>query len=365
MIDHATRRVHGGAKLGRRRFLSFAGAAIAAPAFVRSARGESGARAPEVTLKLHHFFSAVSHGHGKLLLPWAKKVEADSGGRIRIDIFPSMQLGGAPARLFDQVRSGVIDIASVVPGNSPGRFPGIEAFELPFVAARSSLANSKGLQAFAEAHLRDEFAEVHPLFFWAHDRGVIHARRSIARLEDLKGLKVRGTTRLAGEALDALGASAVAVPLLQVPHALAHKIIDACALPWELAPAARIPELLRFHSELAGSPTLTTTTFVLAMNKASYDSLPVDLGTVLDANSGQAAAAVAGAVWDAQAAVVEQAVRTRGNTIATIAADEARRWRAATEPVIGRWLEQMKDRGRDGGKLIESARELTAKFETA
>ena len=88
----------------RRRFLALAGGGVAAPALLR----EGYAQAPQVTLRMHHFLPAVSNGHAKFLAPWAQKVQQESGGRIKIDIFPSMQLGGAPPQLFDQARDGVV-----------------------------------------------------------------------------------------------------------------------------------------------------------------------------------------------------------------------------------------------------------------
>ena len=104
---------------------------LAAPAILRPGR----ARAAEVTLKLAHFLPPVAPAHAKLLKPWAEQVEAASDGRINIRIYPSMQLGGSPPQLFDQVRDGVADIAWTLPGYTPGRFPKLETFELPFVAA--------------------------------------------------------------------------------------------------------------------------------------------------------------------------------------------------------------------------------------
>jgi len=101
------------------------------------------------------------------------------------------------------------------------------------------------------------------------------------------------------------------------------------------------------------------------MNRTSYDSLPADLKRVLDDNSGNSAAETAGRMWDAQSALVEGAVRKRGNAIETISADEVRRWRTGTETAIERWLAQMKERGHDGGKLIDAAREAIARFEIA
>ena len=101
----------------RRAFIASTLALLATPAILRRARAD----ALQLTLKLHHSFSAVSAVHEKFLAPWARKVEADSGGRIRIDLFPSMQLGGAPAHLFDQARDGVADIVWAVPSATPGR----------------------------------------------------------------------------------------------------------------------------------------------------------------------------------------------------------------------------------------------------
>src|SRR5579871_6582544 len=108
-------------RVRRRTFLATCVASLAAPAVLRLARAD----APPVVLKLHHFMSSVSSAHDKFIVPWARKVQADSGGRIRVDIFPSMQLGGAPAHLFDQARDGEVDIVWTAPALMPGRFPKI------------------------------------------------------------------------------------------------------------------------------------------------------------------------------------------------------------------------------------------------
>jgi TRAP-type C4-dicarboxylate transport system substrate-binding protein len=126
-----------------------------------------------------------------------------------------------------------------------------------------------------------------------------------------------------------------------------------------------VHELLKFHTEIPGSPTLYTTTFVLAMNKPKYDALPADLREVLDRNSGQVAAVMAGRMWDAEGLSVSEMVKARGNTVSTLTQDEAARWRKATEPVIEGWLKSMKERGTDGGKLLDTARALLAKYEKA
>ncbi len=344
-------------QLVRRRFLASTAVAVAMPAVMRLAWAD----APQVTLKLHHFFSSVSSGHDKFLAPWARKIEAESGGRIRIDIFPSMQLGGAPAQLFDQVRDGAVDIAWVAPSLTPGRFAKIETFELPFVPSRRALVSSKAVEDFGVANLQDEFGEIHPLCFSCSDRGVIHANRPVRIVEDLKGLSLHVQTRMAGEAMRAVGALPVPMPIAQLPLAVTQHVVDGCVDPWHIVPALRLNDVLKTHTEFSEvSPS--STTLVLAMNKAVYERLPRDLKTIVDNNSGQAAAGMAGAMWDLQAAAVSDMVVQRGDTIVTLLPEAVVHWRKAVEPVIEAWTKDMKEHKLDGGKLLASAHALMAKY---
>jgi TRAP-type C4-dicarboxylate transport system substrate-binding protein len=349
----------GSMMIGRRRFLKIAGAAVAMPAVIRDAHAQT----PQVTLKLHHFLSPVANAHSRLLVPWARKVEKDSGNRIRIEIFPSMQLGGTPAQLYDQARNGIADIVWTLPGATPGRFPKIEVFELPFVANKRAVVNAQAVQAFYETQLRAEFEDVHPLSLWAHDHGVIHANKQVKTLEDMKGLKLRSPTRLAGEALKALGASGIQMPVTLVADALKQRAIDGCIVPWEVVPATKVHEAVKFHTDFSASPTFYTTTFILAMNKNKYGFLPADLKAAIDRNSGAAAALMAGKMWDEQATAVEDMVTKRGNTVTQIESAEAARWQKATQPVIDAWLKSSK--AINGEKLLADAKSLLAKYDKA
>jgi TRAP-type C4-dicarboxylate transport system substrate-binding protein len=151
------------------------------------------------------------------------------------------------------------------------------------------------------------------------------------------------------------------MPIPQLPESLAQRVLDGCVIPWEVVPAVKVHELLKFHTDIPGSPTLYTATFIIAMNKAKYQSLAPDLQQAIDKNSGLVAAAMAGQMWDDQAKVVEEMVRKRGNTVTSIAQDEKARWVKATEPVVDAWLKQAKERGLDSGKLLDTARSLVNK----
>ena len=346
-------------RVARRSFLaSIIGCAAAAPALLpRRVQAD----APQLTLKMHHSFSSVSGVHDRFLVPWARKVEADSGGHIRIDIYPSMQLGGAPAQLFDQARDGLADIVWTVPSHTPGRFPKIEAFELPFVPASRALVSSKAIEDYAAANLADEFREVRPLCFSCRDRAVVHATRTLQGFAELRGLKLHVPNRLADEAVRALGGQAVAMPISQVLLALSGRVINGCLDPWDAAPGLKLYDVLKAHTDFADA-ALSTTAFVLAMNRGAYDRLPRPLKSVIDANSGQPAAGMVGAMWDVEAAGAVALARERGDAVTVLPPKEVLRWRRATEPVIAAWVKQMKERRIDGDKLLADIRELLEKY---
>ena len=165
--------------------------------------------------------------------------------------------------------------------------------------------------------------------------------------------------------MKALGATSVGMPVPQVPESLAQKVIDGAVVPWEVVPAIKVHELVKFHTEITGSPAFYAASFFLAMNKAKYDGLPPDLKAVIDKNSGMAFAERAGRMWDTEAVRVRDIVAKRGNTITQLDAAEKARWVKATEPVYGAWIEQVKGKGLDGAKLIETTRTLVTKYDNA
>ncbi len=171
---------------------------------------------------------------------------------------------------------------------------------MPFLPSSRALVSSKALQDFAGLYLKDEFGEVHPLCFSCADRSVIHAYAPVRSIEDMKNLKLHVQTRLAGEAVRMLGAQPVPMPGEELPAALTGGVVDGCVDPWHMVPTFRLNDVLKNHTEFSDL-SLSSRTYVLAMNKAAYERLPGDLQAVLDRNSGQLAAGMAGTMWDLQA----------------------------------------------------------------
>ena len=133
-----------------------------------------------MTLKFHTFMAPLSNVWLLMHKPWMEKVEKESGGRIKFEAYPAMQLGGTPVQLYDQARDGVVDVIWTLPGNTAGRFPRIEVFELPFMM-REPQGTSKALWDYLQQHDTAEFKEVHPIAFQDHGPGVFHIATSRSR----------------------------------------------------------------------------------------------------------------------------------------------------------------------------------------
>jgi TRAP-type C4-dicarboxylate transport system substrate-binding protein len=184
-------------------------------------------------------------------------------------------------------------------------------------------------------------------------------------MDDLRGKKLRAPTRVITGMLEQLGATAVGLPVPAITEALSKGVIDGCVIPWEVTPALKVSELVGNHTEFGGDHALYTTAFVLAMNKAKYDSLPDDLKKAIDENSGPEFSAFAGktqAEWDGPGR--EIAVE-RNNNIIELDAAEVAKWKEASQPVIDNWVAEMDGKGIDGQALLDEARALIDKYTAA
>lgn len=320
------------------------------------------ALAQTVTLRLHQMLPQQATIPAKALIPWAQKVEAESGGKIKVQLFHAMQLGGAPPQLFDQARDGVVDLTWTVLGYTPGRFNKTEVFELPFMSG-SAEQSSRALQEYVEKFAADEFKDVKLIAVHTHGPGLFHTKTPVTGLESLRGMKVRGGSRVISNMLTKLGATPVGMPVPAVTDALSKGTIDGTTIPWEVTPALKVTELVKNHTTFAGKEGLYTQTFAFSMNKASYDKLPPDLKAVIDKNSGIETAAMFGRAMDegdkAGRAIAEKA----GNNIVALDLAETQRWRRTAATVETDWVNEMKAKNIDGAKLVSEARALIAKYQ--
>lgn len=315
--------------------------------------------AQDITLRLHQFLPQQASIPGRAIEPWIAKVEAESEGRIKIEHYPSMQLGGAPPALYSQAVDGIADIVWTVVGYTPGRFPKSEVFELPFMSGDAA-TSSKAFHEFIIENAMDEYADTHPIVFHTHGPGFIHSNKPVATLDDVKGQKLRGPTRVITNLLGKLGATPVGMPVPAVPEAVSKGVIDGAVIPWEVTIPLKMTELTDNHAGFSQAPGLYTATFVMTMNKAKYESLPDDLKAVIDNNSGPEVSKIFGQAMDEMDVIGRSKADETGNTIVDLE-DQREAWMAVGAEVEADWIAEMDGKGEDGAALVKAAREAIAK----
>ncbi len=335
----------------RRNALKIAGAAVLAFGMAAPAS------AAEFEFNLQSFLPAQATIPSKIIDVWADDLEAASGDRIKINRYASMQLGGKPPELLDQVIDGVIDITWNVIGYTPGRFPSTEVFELPFLVDDAVPASAAFWTMLEEDIAAREFSDFKVLGGWVHGPGVIHSNKEVVVPADLNGMKIRGASRQINSLLSTLGATPVGMPVPAVPEALSKGVIDGTTIPWEVTKALKVPELVENHTEFTG-PMMYTVTFVLAMNKDKFAALPADLQKIVEENSGLEFSKFAGRIMQEKDDPAREIALDRGNNVVTLDADQSAVWAEAAMPVYDDWLAGMKDNGLDGDALIDRAKAL-------
>lgn len=317
----------------------------------------------EVTLRFQHFISPKGSVPNHFMVPWAEKIEKESDGRIKIEIYPAMQLGGKPPALFDQIRDGVIDGGWAIPSYTPGRFPESEAFELPFMTSMSGENSSKAAWDFTAKYMSERFSDVHLLAVHVHGPGVIHKKGDpISSVADFNGLKLRGPSRQANKLLESVGATPVGMPVPAFPEALSKGIVDGGVIPWEIVPPLKVHELADSHTQVGGDRALYNTYFIWAMNNDTYNGLPDDLKAIIDANSGLEASAWAGRAMDIGDDSGEKVVMDRGNVVVTMDDAVVGELRSIGEKLTAEWIAEVTEKGLDGAAMVADAQALVAKY---
>jgi TRAP-type C4-dicarboxylate transport system substrate-binding protein len=313
-----------------------------------------------ITLRMHTHVPPVS-GSYRNLKWWTEKIEKESGGKLKVELFGSMQLGGKPPDVYDQVKNGVVDIGWTLPGYKAGIFPVTSAFELPFIGAPAHIV-SPAIDTFVRKHAQKEWSDVHLIVVHSAGTSLLHMKsQKIEKLEDFKGLKIRTPSRLSSAALGALGATPVPIPGLKMTEAVMHDLVDGVVTPWSIALAIRVIDVTKFHTET----TLHEPILAMMMNKQSYAKLSPDLQKVIDANSGDGLAKEFGKRWEHDDKPGIAKAKKQGDEIIQVPEDEQARWRKATQPVYDNWIMEMDGKGYSGSELVEDAQQLVAKYRAA
>jgi len=303
------------------------------------------AKAETITLKLSHFVPP-QHAFHKWVVGWTQKIEKESGGRLKFEIYPNGQLVGPPNRQFDAARNGITDIAFCLHGVTPGRYPMTELANLPFTwpGGRVDLAEmGKRMTELAPKYLAAEHKGLHILFMSMANPVVLWSKKPIHSVADYKGMKIRYASITNKELLDAMGAVPMLIPPQESQDALAKGIAEGATFPYEAGFAYNLASVVPYAIE----PGMASATFAMVMNPAKYNSLPPDLRALLDKEAGVNAAMDFGKAWqDFEKFARNFFITKKGLKIITLPPEEVAKMHALAKPIIEKSLDALEKQGK-------------------
>jgi TRAP-type C4-dicarboxylate transport system substrate-binding protein len=309
------------------------------------------AEAASIKLTFSIFFPPT-HGQAKAAADWAKEVEKRTNGQVQITPFFGGTLTKAP-QCYDGVVKGISDLGFSLFAYTRGRFPVMAAVDLPMGYPNGKVA-SHVAQEFAQAFMPKELDDVKVLYLHAHGPGILHTKKPVRSLEDLKGMKIRATG-LSAKVVKALGGVPVAMPQGGTYEALQKGVVEGTFSPMEVLKGWKQGEVIRSTTECYSVGY--TTTFFIVMNKKKWNSLPADVQRVMEDLS-ERWVGVHGGVWDATDKEGRAFTKSLGNGIVPLSKTESNRWRTAVEPVIEQYIAGTPN----GAMHVEKVRELMAKY---
>jgi TRAP-type C4-dicarboxylate transport system substrate-binding protein len=276
-----------------------------------SALGLCASAGAQTTLRMTHLWPEGSAVNQEIYQAWAEQVEQDSGGQLKVEMYPSQTLSKAD-QAYDATVNGIADIAVTLQGYTAGRFPLTEIVQLPGIVNSASQGACILQTLYDEGDIAQEYDDTRVLFLFTTGPAYLHTRDTEIRTPaDLEGLRIRRPSDVAGEMLASMGAQPLGMPAPDIYTSLQRGVMDGLSFPWEAMKVFRINELTNYHLQVpyyAGA-------IVATMSQATYERLSPEMQAVIDDNSGMAWALQAGQVFDELDKAGREEAVAQGDTI--------------------------------------------------
>lgn len=304
-------------------------------------------------LKLtYSIFFPPSHGQCQAAMSWAKEIEKRTNGQVVIQVFPTGTLT-KPQQCYDGVVNGISDIGMSVFAYTRGRFPAMEAIDLPLGYPSGKVA-TRAANAFYAKFQPEELKDVKVLYLHGHGPGLLHTQKAVQTMAEMQGLKIR-STGLSARIVEALGGVAVAMPQNAAYEALQKGVVEGTFAPIETLKGWKQAEVVKFTTDSRAIGY--TTAMYVVMNRGKWEELPADVQGVFEAVS-QEWIDVHGETWDKDDAAGRDYTLSLGNQILPLAPEEAARWEKAVQPIMDGYVAAANEKGLDGEAYLATLREL-------
>ncbi len=306
----------------------------------------AGAQGKPVELTYSIFMPAM-HGHTLLVQEWGKEIEKRTQGAVKFTYFPGGTLTPAN-QAYDGVVKGISDLAFVVLSYTAGRFPLTEVIDMP-LGYKSGLQATHLINAYYQKFQPKEFDDTKVMYLHAHGPGLLNTKKPVARLEDLKGLKIR-CTGTSAKIVSHLGGTPVAMPMPETYDSLQKGVVDGVMCPLESLKGWKFAEVIKSTTLNYGSAY--SIAFAVIMNKQKWVTLPKEVqATIQKVN--EEWIEKTGKAWDDFDKAGLETTKAKGNQVISLSKAEDERWAKLVQPILSEYVQRMKAKGLPGDEALK------------
>jgi TRAP-type C4-dicarboxylate transport system substrate-binding protein len=301
-----------------------------------------------VTLKYSNFFPAP-HANSVIADQWCKEVEKRTNGRVKLNYYPGGTLTPA-TQTYDSVVRGIADVGLSCQAYTRGRFPLTEVIDLP-LGYKSGYVATKMVNEFYKKFQPKEYEDTVVMYLHAHGPGILHTKKPVNKLEDMKGLKIR-STGLSAKVVQNLGGAPVGMPMSESYDALSKGVADGILSPNEALKGWKLGEVTAFTTESYG--VAYSTAFFVVMNKAKWNSLPKDIQETIQKINTEWIEKQ-GKVWDEIDKEGKEVATKNGMKFIQLSAAEDARWVEKVRPILDEFVKGAKAKNLPGDEALKFA----------
>jgi TRAP-type C4-dicarboxylate transport system substrate-binding protein len=305
----------------------------------------SHAAAKVITLRFAHFVPATTL-EGKTMQDWANEVQKRTNGRVKINIYPGATLMPA-GQIYDGITNEVADIGYGIFAYHRGRFPLTEVIDLP-LGYKNPLVPSKLINEYYKKFRPKELEDVKVLFLEAHGVDIISTRKPISKLSEIKGMKLRASG-LSAKIVNALGGSAVGLPITDTYDAMSKGVIQGLMLDWGGLWNWKFGDLVKYHIQSPG--VASTVAFYTVMNRDKWNSLPADIRIIID-KLDEEWIDRASKKWASWESLGKIELLKQGGKIVALSKEDNTLWVEKMKPILDDYVQATKKKGLPGDQAL-------------
>jgi TRAP-type C4-dicarboxylate transport system substrate-binding protein len=267
--------------------------------------------------------------------PWAARINEQGKGVIQLDVRDGFTLANLE-NSYSRVLDDVVQVGWSLQNALGGRFKKSAIAGLPFVAENCEDGSVAFWRLYKSGALDSEYENIVPLTLVTFPQSGIHFSQPRQSVDDFQGLKLISLGKLQSDIIAKLGGVALSLPATDMYQAIQRGTADGAVASWTTFDPYRLGEVTKYHIEAK----FGTSTGMIFMSKAKFNSLPPAAQKILMANAGEEPSRAFGAFLDKEIVRIRDEAAKTGQIVSPTAAQEAA-WRKKVEPVNAEWTKMV------------------------